>query len=409
MPPFPSNGMMFGSCVRDITPSMRVPLAGFAHRKNLSDRIHSRLYLRAFAFEDVHSKRRAAVVAADIIGWDVGLASRIETVCQERFRTDCVILSATHTHSGPCVLPLHGSLQSVPDSGYMKFLAEQAVAAVGEACAHFEVAQIRRCSAETSGLVVSRRLMTDEGIVARPSEAGQSDRELIVWKFQRPDEDVLAVWIHYACHPTILSGDDISSEYMGSVVQAVESELKGVVCAFFQGCAGDVRPYFTDGRGNFKSTKLKDLEEFSRAMTKHVKDALVAGGVLAKDYDVRTENRAFVAHARPADGLSRTISVDVPICAKGLKFARNVGVIAFPGEPSVAYQQTIKSRSGGGILPLGYCNGFPGYLPTARQIREGGYESALSCPLFGLPGPFDESLEAGLLREAEALTAIIKQ
>jgi hypothetical protein len=40
-----------------------------------------------------------------------------------------------------------------------------------------------------------------------------------------------------------------------------------------------------------------------------------------------------------------------------------------------------------------------GYVPTAQQLAEGGYEAEGSCPYFGLPGPFDPRIE-GLIRRA---------
>lgn len=408
-PPMPvsTNGIRLGACVRDITPSQGVPLAGFAHRKNVSANIHSRLHLRAFVFEDVRSKKRAAVVSADIIGWDAGLARRIESLCQAQFKTDCVILSATHTHSGPCVLPLLGTLQTAVDPQYLNFLAEQTVSAVGEAYQGLETVEICRCRIETSGLVISRRLMTDQGMVSRPNQAGQSDQELIVWKFQRADGEVAAVWIHYACHPTILSGNDISSEYMGHVVEEIEKECGSAICAFFQGCAGDVRPHFVDGSGFFRNTSMADMENFARSMTGFVKMAISSEGELVERYDVAGSSRDLILHARGAS--LDAAPMDIPIRVTSLKLAQNVGLIAYPGEPSIAYQKWIKSMTGLSILPLGYSNGFPGYLPTAIQIREGGYESVLSCPLFGLPGPFDESVEESLLREAEVAADMIGQ
>jgi hypothetical protein len=47
----------------------------------------------------------------------------------------------------------------------------------------------------------------------------------------------------------------------------------------------------------------------------------------------------------------------------------------------------IKQLSQGGTLPLGYSNGMVGYVPTAAQIAEGGYEGDSSSVSFGLPAP----------------------
>ena len=65
------------------------------------------------------------------------------------------------------------------------------------------------------------------------------------------------------------------------------------------------------------------------------------------------------------------------------------------------YGLFIKKQSGGSVLPLPYSNGMIGYVPTADQLSEGGYEASESTKFFGLPAPFDPSLERRI-REAVA-------
>jgi hypothetical protein len=47
------------------------------------------------------------------------------------------------------------------------------------------------------------------------------------------------------------------------------------------------------------------------------------------------------------------------------------------------------ARDGGLRLYAGYLGALYGYLPTAEQVREGGYEVLGFQPLFGLSGHFD--------------------
>ena len=45
------------------------------------------------------------------------------------------------------------------------------------------------------------------------------------------------------------------------------------------------------------------------------------------------------------------------------------------------------------VMLVGYANGSLGYLPGEDACDEGGYEVAVAYKYYGLPGPFDSSLE----------------
>jgi hypothetical protein len=47
-----------------------------------------------------------------------------------------------------------------------------------------------------------------------------------------------------------------------------------------------------------------------------------------------------------------------------------------------------------GLIPLGYTNGMIGYVTTARQLEEGGYESRGAFPYFRMPAPFSNATES---------------
>jgi hypothetical protein len=44
-----------------------------------------------------------------------------------------------------------------------------------------------------------------------------------------------------------------------------------------------------------------------------------------------------------------------------------------------------------------------GYVPTAEQVNEGGYEAVESALFFGLPSPFDSSLESKIKKALHQL------
>jgi hypothetical protein len=58
------------------------------------------------------------------------------------------------------------------------------------------------------------------------------------------------------------------------------------------------------------------------------------------------------------------------------------------------------------LIVAGYSNDVSCYIPSARVLREGGYEPVESMIYYGLPGPFTESVEE---RIRETVTAAMNR
>ena len=74
----------------------------------------------------------------------------------------------------------------------------------------------------------------------------------------------------------------------------------------------------------------------------------------------------------------------------------------------IAAGEDASGSSGRGtlrVLPMGYTNGMIGYIPTAAQIAEGGYESFWSTPYFLLPSPLSPAAERIVKQSLHALLA----
>jgi len=399
------TSLRMGVAVRDITPDHPMPLSGFAHRTGVSCGVDSPLFLRVFAFE---SDQRAVVIVADLIGWDAEDARKIETNNQVKFGAQLTILSATHTHSAPCMLSYGHSLVNNREEVYMDFLHRCVEEAVRYAFENLEAVKLFSNSSSAAGLIVNRRLPTPDGIRALPNPEGALDPEVCVWRFDRVNGSAKAFWIHMACHPTILAGNSISSDFPGDLVRKMEEAHPASTCAFLQGCAGDLRPNLIDDQGAFRRTGVEDLRAFGANMYRRVEDSCRESMTPTGDACLKIEKHTIFGktfdcgEVVPEDKI-RMVGPVVPIRLSALRLTENAALLALPGEPSVFYQQFIKSLRDEDILPLGYCNGMPGYLPTAEQIREGGYESSGSCRYFGLAGPFQVELETEICNAAVGL------
>ena len=70
----------------------------------------------------------------------------------------------------------------------------------------------------------------------------------------------------------------------------------------------------------------------------------------------------------------------------------------------VDYALRLKRELGDGTTWIvGYSNDVAFYVPSARVLKEGGYEPYLSQLLVGLPGPFAPALEEILVSKVHEL------
>ena len=84
---------------------------------------------------------------------------------------------------------------------------------------------------------------------------------------------------------------------------------------------------------------------------------------------------------------------DKPLTVQVVRFGDVLELLALSAEATVEWQAIIDRelpvRDGRIRLYAGYLGALFGYLPTAVQIAEGGYEVEGFQPLFGLSGKFD--------------------
>jgi len=65
--------------------------------------------------------------------------------------------------------------------------------------------------------------------------------------------------------------------------------------------------------------------------------------------------------------------------------------------------------TGSYLWTIGYAYEVPCYIPSARVIKEGGYESDSSLIYYGYYGPFRGEIETKLVNRVEALAASLRQ
>ena len=415
-------GLLLGTHAVDITPDLPVALAGFASRTARADRVLSRLTARLFAFSDREGTGEAVVlICADLLWWGDALTAELEMAARARYGEGVrLLLHASHTHSGPQtaagMLPSLGAV----DAAYLSRLHTTVLDGVGHALAARRPVAVQRYRGRCDLAVCRRGRDQASGQVREeptPCAEHAAGQDLTVLVFRGNGGDPVGVLVHYACHPVVHAGNAVSADFPGEAVAELErTEARGALVGFLQGCAGDLNPRLIAG-GRFQSGGADEIGRLSGRLTAAARDALagrpepIASGPLthrlttvrlplqppptvaqlrsaAERVDLVGDwARLLLARPRP---LTRTLTLRL----HALWLAPEAGLLTMNAEPVSWYGRVVLAASHRRLLALGYTNGMIGYLVTAGQLAEGGYEPDVSTRYFGLPAPFAPSVQA---------------
>jgi hypothetical protein len=219
-----------GAAAITITPPVGLELAGYGFGPSvgiLDDLQAQALWLDGGA-------EPVALVASDLIGFGVEIAASIRSRAEAQLGipAERVLLSGSHTHSGPATAPLRqwGRV----DADYVRTLEAQIVGLL---------AMARRAARPVS---VGMGVGLAEG-VAENRRAGDDrvDATVPLLRLDTRDGCPIAVLYNFGCHPVSLHsyGNLISPDYPGYARRTVQGVLgKEVVTLFTLGTAGDVNP-----------------------------------------------------------------------------------------------------------------------------------------------------------------------
>lgn len=409
----------------DITPDWPVSLAGFAVRTGRSTGIAHRLHVRALLVE--RAGTRVLVVCADVLNWSPerlpGLRARLAT--RAGVDADAILFAAAHNHSAPATTRWMAPSVGIADPPYADLLEARTLAAVGDAVAGLEPVSVSH-AVGTFDLAMHRRSIVDGRVVARPNPHGPVDREVTVVAFRRPDGSIKALMTHYTCHPVLSTESLLSGEFTGYAMDVLE-EQTGAVSLYLQGCCGDVNPGYRSHTGltevpiqgeRLAAAITAALEANSQPAAASLPSAgqPVARWTTAQlpFEHVPTPAALRTMVDRPGvDGeWARALLTDLTVLrpsatlvVQRLDLGAGPSLLAFNGEVTVAYGLRVKARTHGRVLPVGYANGMIGYLPTAQQLAEGGYEADESTRYYLLPGRFAPVIEERINAAADELLA----
>ena len=412
-----------GAAKVNITPKELMWMSGYGARNKPAEGKLTDLWAKALALEDP-TGRRAVLVTMDLVGIDRGLSVEVcrELQAKHGLPREAVILSASHTHTGPVV---RSNLNVMYDldarqqghvADYAKALHASLVKVAGDALARLAPARLSWGTGKAT-FAVNRR-NNKEADVPKLRATGQLkgpvDHDVPVLAVRAPKGELRAVVFGYACHATVLSLYQWSGDYPGFAQAELEKAHPGAVALFWAGCGGDQNP--------LPRRAVTQAEAYGRRLARAVEDILTApmapiDGRLGMSYveiklpfaelptreqlvkDSLSKEKYIARRAKllleqmKAKGSLRGT---YPYPVQAWQFGPDLTLLALGGEVVVDYALRLKKEIGPGkTWVMGYANDVMAYIPSLRVLKEGGYEGGGAMVYYGLPtvwGPRVEDL-----------------
>jgi neutral ceramidase len=393
--------MKLGTSQVDITPKPGVELSGFAARTQPSVGVLDPLAAKGLYLAS--GGARLLWLHCDLIGFDRTIVTAFRQWAREALglQPGEVMLSATHTHAGPCTIHLREAGEF--DPVYIEFLQQKLREAAALALARTEDVEL---------LAAEGRL--DLAVDRRKTASSHTDPRVAALGFRRGDGTFAAAVVNYAMHPVALGPRNrmVSADISGAAADSLAELLPGkpVVLATNGACANLNPPA--------ENVAMEQVRQWGRQIAE-VAAPLKDRGVGTKS-TLRVLSRIVPLPLETLDpegvnrSADRALAYAGPLAEWGDKYRRVVehwrstllrngsrpqnghhdaelfgvalGEVVLVGANAEVFSEftdLLRRQSSGRMYLIGYANGDLGYLPTRAAYLEGGYEVDVAHMFYG--------------------------
>ncbi len=252
-----AQGLLAGAAEVVITPVVGAPMAGYYNNRGATG-THDDLYAKSIAI-DLNGVR-IAMVACDLVGLPREYSEEARRIIQQKtgLAPDHVMISATHSHTGPVLLTPTSRYNLPPDmdriakdygAALPAKIAESAIRAIHA----LQPARIRSTIGREDSLAFNRRYFMKDGTVAwNPPRldpnilkpAGPTDPAVPLIYIETLKGEPIAAYVNYALHQDTTGGMQFSADYAYMLAKVLR-DAKGphLVTVFTIGCAGNVNHF----------------------------------------------------------------------------------------------------------------------------------------------------------------------
>lgn len=414
-----------------ITPRQPMWMSGYGGRKTPSQGTDTELWAKALVLQDGNGNR-IALITLDLVGIPRDISTKVCAAlkAQHKLQRQQIALCCSHTHSGPVVGMNLASmwdldatqLQLIHD--YALELQANLLAVVDEAITKLQPARISWANGRTT-FAVNRRTNREVEVPKLRLEGklvGPVDYDVPVLTARKPDGQVFAIVFGYACHSTVVDFMQWSGDYPAYAQMDLEKMYPDAVAMFFAGCGADQNP--------LPRRKIEISQQYGQQLAVAV-DHTIKGvmqpvtGELASAYQeialpfdklptkeeltAATESKSPY-EVRRAKALLRQIEGGTPLSptypypVQLWKVGTDLQWVTLGGEVVVDYSLRLKKELGPTrTWVAGYTNDVMAYIPSARVLKEGGYEGGGAMVYYGLPTIWGAEVENVLVNGVHQL------
>jgi hypothetical protein len=419
--PARAGELRVGAAAVVITPPLGTPMAGY-YSERAAEGVHDDLYAKALVLEKDGAK--AALVSLDLISTprQAVAEGRREIERTTGIRGDAVMISATHSHTGP-LMNNRGARESVLGgtsdlaTRYTTELPAKIAQAVKLAEERLAPARAAIGHGHEGSIAFNRRYhMTDGTVGWNPGKlnprvlkpAGPIDPDVPIVLFTSPAKKPLAVYVNYAVHLDNIGGLKISADLPFTLSKLLADVLgPDIVTVYTTGCCGDVNHVdvnWVEPQKGFENSarmgtilaadvlrttpRLKPIPEGSIRVKREIvklqlpritpEDVAKARQTIQRRGDGRSANRVtFLEQVQAFKVLDvdarhgQPHEVEVQVVALG----SDVAWVSLPGEIFAELGLALKQDSPfPHTIIAELANGSVGYIPARRAFAQGNYE-----------------------------------
>jgi hypothetical protein len=433
----------FGFAVSKITPGVGVQLAGFiGERKAIG--VHDDLFAKAL-YINFSEANRYLFIVLDTLAVFSEMSEKISKNIESKtgIGRDHILISATHTHSGPEGL---GSIR-LSDIGnplaivgkendkIIEYTVDKTIAAALEAVSYDYEGDFMFASIKFKEKVCGSR--------REEHDANPMESKILMLKATTGES---ALVYNFGCHPTVLHDENlyISADFPGALAAQFKEAIPELKLSMFvNGAAGDISTRFYR-----KESSFSEVERIAKSISNNILSGFNLLRALkldekhfaAKIIPIKLKIKKFPSEESIQSILNQATNELEKTKERGLKNLRlyqskveganalmatsrllskakyidtfiklivldDIIFVGIPGELfSSLGKQIEKSLEPNKVILAGYCWDYIGYIPDAESYEKGGYET-LSTLLEKGEG---EKIVETIVRESKALFSLNK-
>ncbi len=414
----------------DITPEHPSRLMGM-NDSGQSIGIHDSLEANIMMFQDRDSS--CIILNIDTLFITSELKAHLLEIADKTFQginNDNLIVFASHTHYAPSLEAQRVKLGR-KDLQYFIFLLEKLDTLFKNLASRpFAKVYFEFCENRSIGLTCNRRrrVRTIKNyfkpfIALEPNEQAKTEEVFTIASIYEEDSNgLLGVLWSFPCHPVNFPEKGlVTSEFPGAIRSHIRAKYNSeeVSVVYLPGFAGDVRAAPPERASLHKrirkSLQLSYPVHMYRFANLNEYDHWLAGLLMAFDHSM---NLGIRVHDYDTSIITTTITEDLQVLGveskevdslifRKIRIGNCFSIYSISAEPVSGYYNLYKTHSREKrFICTGYADEVFGYLPMAKQLDEGGYETEGFFDSFLVQGKFTESITSFVSSKLKQLDAI---